>query len=71
MLGKCVTGGTSSVFLEPCEDTSNQAWTRQSNGEYVLAANGKCLTDPASAKANGTKLGGRPQNTANQHWSLP
>ena len=57
VLGKCVTGGTSSVFLEPCEDTSNQAWTRQSNGEYVLAASGKCLTDPASAKANGTKLG--------------
>ena len=72
VLGKCVTGGTSSAFLEPCKDTSNQAWTRQSNGEYVLAASGKCLTDPASSKANGTKLGlAACKNTANQHWSLP
>ncbi len=42
------------------------------NGEYVLAASGKCLTDPASSKANGTKLGlAACKNTANQHWSLP
>ena len=72
VLGKCITGGTSSAFLEPCKDTANQAWTRQSNGEYVLAASGKCLTDPASSKANGTKLGlAACKNTANQHWSLP
>jgi serine protease len=72
LLGKCVTGGSVSAFLEPCTDASNQAWTRQSNGEYVLAASGKCLTDPASAKANGTKLSlAACKNTANQHWSLP
>jgi serine protease len=72
LLGKCVTGGSVSAFLEPCTDTSNQAWTRQSNGEYVLAASGKCLTDPASSKANGTMLSlAVCKNTANQHWSLP
>ena len=71
LLGKCVTGGTAA-FLEPCKDTSNQAWTRQANGEYILAANGKCLTDPGSSKANGTKLTlAACKNTANQHWSLP
>jgi hypothetical protein len=72
LLGKCVTGGSVSVFLEPCTDAANQAWTRQSNGEYVLAASGKCLTDPASATANGTDLAlAACKNTANQHWSLP
>ena len=71
LLGKCVQGGTAA-FLEPCKGTSNQAWTRQANGEYVLAANGKCLTDPGSSKTNGTKLTlAACKNTANQHWSLP
>jgi beta-glucosidase len=71
LLGKCVTGG-ANAFLEPCKDTSNQAWTRQVNGEYVLAASGRCLTDPGSSTANGTKLTlAACKNTANQHWSLP
>jgi 3D (Asp-Asp-Asp) domain-containing protein len=71
VLGKCVTGG-NTAFLEPCKDTSNQAWTRLANGEYVLAATGKCLTDPSSSKANGTRLTlAACKNTANQHWSLP
>jgi hypothetical protein len=69
--GKCVTGG-STAFLEPCKDTSNQAWTRRANGEYVLAATGKCLTDPANSTANGTRLTvAACRNTASQHWSLP
>jgi Ricin-type beta-trefoil lectin domain/Putative Ig domain len=72
LLGKCVTGGSVRAFLEPCTDASNQAWTRQSNGEYVLAASGKCLTDPGSSTRNGTALAvAACKNTANQHWSLP
>jgi serine protease len=71
LLGKCVTGG-ASAFLGLCKGTSNQAWTRQANGEYILAANGRCLTDPGSSRANGTKLTlAACKNTANQHWSLP
>jgi hypothetical protein len=69
--GKCVTGG-KTAFLEPCRDSSNQAWTRLSNGEYVLAATGTCLTDPSNSKANGTRLTlAACKNTASQHWSLP
>jgi 3D (Asp-Asp-Asp) domain-containing protein len=69
--GRCVTGGTTA-FLEPCEDMSDQVWTRRANGEYVLAATGKCLTDPADSKANGTRLAlAVCRNAANQHWSLP
>jgi hypothetical protein len=71
VVGKCVTGG-KTTFLEPCRDTSNQAWTRLANGEYVLAATGKCLTDPANSKVNGTRLTlAACKNTASQHWSLP
>jgi Ricin-type beta-trefoil lectin domain/Putative Ig domain len=71
VVGKCVTGGMTT-FLEPCRDTSNQAWTRLANGEYVLAATGKCLTDPANSKVNGTRLTlAACKNTASQHWSLP
>ena len=72
LLGSCVTGGTSSAFLEPCKGTANQVWTRLANRSYVLKLNGKCLTDPGSAKRNGTRLTlAACKNTANQHWSLP
>jgi Putative Ig domain/Ricin-type beta-trefoil lectin domain len=71
VVGKCITGG-QTTFLEPCTGTSNQAWTRLANGEYVLAATGECLTDPANSKANGTQLAlAGCKNTASQHWSLP
>jgi serine protease len=71
VLGKCITGGNTAL-LEPCKAAANQTWTRQSNGEYVLAANRKCLTDPSNSKNNGTGLTlAACKNTANQHWSLP
>jgi hypothetical protein len=71
VLGKCVTGG-SSAYLEPCTGAAGQIWTRQSNGEYVLASSGACLTDPSDSTANGTRLTlAACKNTANQHWSLP
>lgn len=71
VLGKCVTGGTTA-FLEPCTGATDQTWTRQSNGEYVLASGGKCLTDPSNSTANGTRLTlAACANTANQHWNLP
>ena len=71
VLGKCVTGG-NTAFLEPCTGASDQIWTRQSNGEYVLASSGKCLTDPSNSTANGTRLTmAACVNTANQHWNLP
>ena len=71
VLGKCVTGG-STAFLEPCAATTNQVWTRQANGEYVLKSTGKCLTDPGNSTTNGKQLAlAACTNTANQHWSLP
>jgi hypothetical protein len=71
VLGKCVTGGTSA-YLEPCSGAAGQTWTRQSNGEYVLASSGTCLTDPSDSTANGTRLTlAACKNTANQHWNLP
>jgi len=69
VVGDCVTG-TTTAFLEPCIGATSQEWTRQSNGEYVLKSNGKCLTAPSAG--NGTQLTlAACENTANQHWSVP
>jgi Ricin-type beta-trefoil lectin domain/Putative Ig domain len=69
VVGQCVTG-TTTAFLEPCVGATSQEWTRQSNGEYVLRSNGRCLTAPSAN--NGTQLTlAACENTANQHWSVP
>jgi Ricin-type beta-trefoil lectin domain/Putative Ig domain len=69
VVGDCVTG-TTTAFLEPCKGATSQEWTRQSNGEYVLKSNGKCLTAPNAS--NGTQLTiAACVNNANQHWALP
>jgi serine protease len=69
VVGGCVTG-TTTAFLEPCVGATSQQWTRQSNGEYVLRSNGRCLTAPSAN--NGTQLTlAACANTANQHWALP
>jgi hypothetical protein len=69
VVGDCVTG-TTTAFLEPCVGATSQEWTRQSNGEYVLKSNGRCLTAPSAN--NGTQLTlAACENTANQHWSVP
>jgi ricin-type beta-trefoil lectin protein/putative Ig domain-containing protein len=69
VVGKCVTG-TTTAFLESCIGATSQQWTRQSNGEYVLKSNGKCLTAPNAN--NGTQLTlAACANTANQHWGWP
>jgi hypothetical protein len=71
VLGKCVTGPLKAA-LEPCTLVKNQLWIRRANGEYVLKATGKCLTDPGSSKNDGTRLTlAACKNTASQHWSLP
>ena len=50
--------------------TVGAAAARQSNGEYVLKSNGKCLTAPSAN--NGTQLTlAACKNTANQHWAVP
>jgi Ricin-type beta-trefoil lectin domain/Putative Ig domain len=69
VVGDCVTG-TTTAFLEPCIGATSQEWTRQSNGEYVLKANGKCLTAPSAN--NGTQLTlAACEDTANQQWAVP
>jgi serine protease len=69
VVGKCVTG-TTTAFLESCVGATSQQWTRQSNGEYVLKSNGRCLTAPSAN--NGTQLTlAACANTSNQHWSIP
>jgi serine protease len=75
--GKCLTdngwGGTGTkLVIEACNGQRNQQWTRNTSGEYVLAFQGLCLTDPGGSTTNGTQV--RVQtcsNASDQHWSVP
>ena len=69
VVGKCVTG-TTTAFLESCVGATSQKWTRQSNGEYVLKSNGKCLTAPSANNGRQLTLAACV-NDANQHWAWP
>ena len=71
LLGQCVTA-YQTALLKPCSAAASQVWQRTSGGEYVVKSTGRCLTDPASRKANGTQLTlAACKNSANQHWTLP
>ena len=71
LLGQCVTA-SSTALLKPCTAAASQVWQRTSGGEYIVKSSGKCLTDPASRKTNGTQLTlAACKSTANQHWTLP
>ena len=77
VLGSCLsdkkyTGAGTKLVLWSCIGHKNEQWTHRSNGEYVLAANGLCLTDPSNSTVNGTQVEIRAcQNFKDQHWSLP
>ncbi len=67
-------GSGSKVILWTCDRASNELWTHNSRGEYVLQAHGGtlCLDDPAYSTKNGTQLMVYTcNNGANQHWTLP
>ncbi len=67
------TGGNGSpIILWSCNGASNEVWSHNASGEYVLKANGLCLDDPAYSTKNGTQLDVyRCNGGANQRWSLP
>jgi Putative Ig domain/Ricin-type beta-trefoil lectin domain len=72
--GQCVTdpaGGGSGTkqVIEPCTGAPSQMWFHNSTLEYVLTANGLCLTDPGSSTLNGTQQVVKTcKNVSNQHW---
>jgi serine protease len=66
------TGAGTKLVLWSCIGNKNEQWTHRSNGEYVLATNGLCLTDPGNSKVNGTQVEITTcTNAKDQHWSLP
>ncbi len=77
--GKCANdqsdgSGGSKVILYTCTRASNDVWTHNSDGEYVLKAHsGKlCLDDPGYSTKSGTQLIIYTcKNSTNQHWTLP
>jgi Ricin-type beta-trefoil lectin domain len=65
-------GSGSPIILWSCNGASNEVWSHNAGGEYVLKANGLCLDDPAYSTRNGTQLVVyRCNGGANQRWSLP
>jgi Ricin-type beta-trefoil lectin domain/Putative Ig domain len=77
VLGTCLAdpsggGAGTKLVIFTCNGQPSQTWSHRSNGEYVLALNGLCLTDPSSSTVNGTQVQIRTcQNFKDQHWSLP
>jgi hypothetical protein len=77
VLGKCLadhdyTGAGTKLVLWSCIGHKNEQWTHKSDGEYVLATNGLCLTDPSDSKVNGTQVEIRAcKDLKDQRWSLP
>ena len=77
VLGKCLadhayTGAGTKLVLWTCIGHKNEQWTHKSNGEYVLATNGLCLTDPSNSTVNGTQVEIRAcKDFSDQRWSLP
>jgi Ricin-type beta-trefoil lectin domain len=74
MNDKAAGGSGSTVILYTCNGGTNELWSHNSQGEYVLKAHGStlCLDDPAYSTKNGTQLIVYTcKNSANQHWSLP
>ncbi|HEX9034451.1 MAG TPA: ricin-type beta-trefoil lectin domain protein, partial [Streptosporangiaceae bacterium] len=75
--GKCLTdphsgGPGTGLVIEPCARASSQQWWRTLKGQYVLALNHLCLTDPGASTTAGTelKLGACITGSADV-WSVP
>ena len=75
--GKCLDdasqgGAGAPLEIWTCNGHRAQTWTHNSNGEYVLALNNLCLTDPSGSSVNGTQVLVRTcANFADQHWTGP
>jgi hypothetical protein len=77
VLGGCLsdkryTGTGTKLVLWSCTGHRNEQWRHRSNGEYVLAANDLCLTDPGGSAVNGTQVDIRAcHDYRDQRWSGP
>jgi Ricin-type beta-trefoil lectin domain len=77
VLGGCLsdkhyTGAGTKLVLWSCIGNRNEQWRHKSNGEYVLATNGLCLTDPSGSATNGTQVEIRAcHDYRDQRWSGP
>ncbi|HEX9034450.1 MAG TPA: RICIN domain-containing protein, partial [Streptosporangiaceae bacterium] len=59
--GKCLTdphsgGAGTGLVIATCGTTASQQWSRNAKGQYVLALNKLCLTDPGASITAGTQL---------------
>lgn len=77
VLGLCLDDSTqggagAKLVIWTCNGHRAQVWSHKANGEYVLALNGLCLTDPSGSSKNGTQVVLHTcNNFADQHWTGP
>jgi serine protease len=77
VLGGCLadkhyTGAGTKLVFWSCIGHRNEQWKHRANGEYVLAANGLCLTDPSDSARNGTPVEVRAcHDFKDQRWTGP
>jgi len=75
--GKCLTdphagGAGTGLVLGDCHGSANQRLVYQADGEYILAANGLCVTDPMGATAKGTQIVvAACHDAVSQRWTIP
>jgi hypothetical protein len=75
--GKCLDdstqgGADSPLVIWSCNGNKAQTWSRFKNGEYVLALNHLCLTDPSDSTTNGTQVKIHVcKDNLDQQWSRP
>jgi len=77
VLGGCLsdkhyTGAGTKLVFWSCIGHRNEQWRHRANGEYVLATNGLCLTDPSGSAKDGTQVEIRAcHDFVDQRWTGP
>jgi len=70
--GKCMQVVSGSVRLEGCTAAPAQTWVKGTDAELVNPASGRCLADPGSSTANGTRPGLAPCTAKRgELWAAP
>jgi hypothetical protein len=73
VFGKCLTdrkAGAAKLVIARCTGATSQSWSHNQSGEFFLASNGLCLTDPGNSTTPGTQVtAAKCTAAASQKWS--
>jgi serine protease len=73
VFGMCLTdpkAGAGKLVIARCTGATSQSWSHNESGEFFLASNGLCLTDPGNSTTTGTQVkAAKCTAAASQKWS--